>query len=150
MKDFANFSDTYQGRMSNVKSFENGTIIHASSSDTKCWTNNTADRTPYAIPYIVGSNIQLQIMWKLKYGLLIFSCIACIIPTMRTIHTNMRYSHTHTDEWKDRESYWSGQNRILPFLKLSCKITSIISVKWRLHIEEDNVKPSKLSLKPKC
>ena len=51
---------------------------------------------------------------------------------MRTIHTYMRYSHTHTNGWKNRESYWSGQNRILLFLKLLWDITSTILAIWRL------------------
>ena len=50
-------SNTHQGRVSNVKSFENGTILHASSSNTKSWTNYTADRAPYTVPYIDRWNI---------------------------------------------------------------------------------------------
>ncbi len=103
--------------MSNVKSFENGTILHASSSDTKSWTNNTTDRAPYTVTYNIRSNIQLWII---------------LIPAMRAIHAYMRYSHAHTNGWKNRESYWSGQNRILPFLKLLWEITSTISAILRL------------------
>ena len=48
---FINSSKTYQGRMSFIKSFENGTIINASSSDTDSRTNHTADRAPYTVTF---------------------------------------------------------------------------------------------------
>ena len=42
---------TYQGGMSDVKSFENGTITNASSCDTDSRSNHTADRAPYTVTY---------------------------------------------------------------------------------------------------